>query len=447
MFSYYLKLGWLSIRGTPLLSALMVAAIAVGIGASMTTITVNYAMSSNPIPHKSDALFYVQLDNWDPNSEDEGGWDPNSEDEGGFEPPDQVTYTDAMALMNARKAFRQVASNRSGLVLEPAGDDERPFLVDTRNTWADFFSMFEPPFLYGGGWDAAADEGRERVVVLNREINEQVFGGENSAGRTVRLNGMDFRVTGVLDDWLPVPKFYDVTNGAFNEPEEVFIPFTVAIEHELPRHGNTNCWKPVDGDGFEAFKASECVWIQFWAELRNEREKQDYLQFLNAYVEEQKKLGRFPRPLNNRLDDVMEWMEREEVVADDARVMMGLSLLFLLVCLLNTIGLLLAKFLRKTGDISVRRALGASKADLFVQHMIEAGLIGLAGGVVGLGLTLLGLQGIETLFGEFVEHLVGMDWVMVLTAIGLAIVSALLAGLYPTWQACRIMPASQLKTQ
>jgi putative ABC transport system permease protein len=189
------------------------------------------------------------------------------------------------------------------------------------------------------------------------------------------------------------------------------------------------------------------VWIQFWAELRNDQEKQEYLEFLNAYVEQQKALGRFPRPLNNRLDDVMEWMERQEVVADDARVMMGLSLLFLLVCLLNTIGLLLAKFLRKTGEISVRRALGARKSDLFVQHMLEAGLIGLAGGVVGLGLTLLGLKGIETLFGEFVEHLVGMDWVMVLTAIGLAIVSALLAGLYPTWQACRIMPASQLKTQ
>jgi putative ABC transport system permease protein len=79
--------------------------------------------------------------------------------------------------------------------------------------------------------------------------------------------------------------------------------------------------------------------------------------------------------------------------------------------------------------------------------MIEAGMIGFAGGLLGVGLTLLGLRGIEMLFGEFVENLVGMDWVMVLTAIGLAIVSALLAGLYPTWQACRVMPASQLKTQ
>ncbi|MGB7452049.1 MAG: FtsX-like permease family protein, partial [Lysobacterales bacterium] len=110
-------------------------------------------------------------------------------------------------------------------------------------------------------------------------------------------------------------------------------------------------------------------------------------------------------------------------------------------------GLLLAKFMGKATDISLRRALGASKSSLFIQHMIESGLIGLGGGVFGLALAWLGLRGIEMLFGEFVENLVGMDWVMVFTAICLAIVSALLAGLYPTWRACSIAPASQLKIQ
>jgi len=355
-----------------------------------------------------------------------------------------MTYIDAMALMEADKAYRQVASNRSSLVLEPQGEGERPFSVDARNTWADFFPMFDLPFLYGTGWDDTADRNLERVVVLSKEINERVFGGENPVGRNLRLNGMDFQVVGVIDEFLPVPKFYDVTNGAFNEPEEIYIPFNVAVEYDLPRNGNTNCWKPFD-EGIEAFLNSECAWIQFWAELRNETEKRDYMAFLDAYAEQQKQLGRFPRPLNNQLSDVMEWMEKEEVVEDDAQVMLGLSLLFLVVCLLNTIGLLLAKFMGKSGDISLRRALGATRTNLFTQHMIESGMIGLGGGVLGLGLTWLGLRGIEMLFGDFVENLVGLDWVMVLTAIGLAILSALLAGLYPTWRACRVVPASQLK--
>jgi putative ABC transport system permease protein len=437
MFNYYLKLGWLSIRGNPWLSLLMVAAIGTGIGACMTILTVNHAMSSNPIPQKSEQLFHVQLDSWDAN-------DPGPD---GYNPPDQVTYRDAIALMEGAPAYRQIASNRSGLVLEPESGDENPYTVDIRNTWADFFPMFDLPFLYGGGWDSTADETREPVVVLSRELNERVFGGEDSVGRTVRMSGINFRVVGVLDEWLPVPKFYDVTNGAFNLPEEAFIPFTLAIDQDLPRNGNTNCWKPADGDGREAFLNSECAWIQFWAELRNDEEKAEYMNWLNAYVEQQKELGRFPRPLNNRLLDVMEWMEDRQVVEDDAQVMLGLSFLFLVVCLLNTIGLLLAKFMRKTGDISVRRALGARRSDLFLQHMIEAGLIGLGGGILGLGLTWLGLRGIEVLFGEFVENLVQLDWQMMLTAIGLAIVSALVAGIYPTWRATQVMPASQLKTQ
>lgn len=437
MFSYYLKLGWLSIRSNPLLSMLMVAAIAVGIGASMTTITVNYLMSGNPIPHKSAQLFYVQLDSWDPNEQVEDG----------YELPDQLTYTDAMALMEANKAYRQVASNRSYLVLEPEDRDEKPFPVDTRNTWADFFPMFDLPFIYGGGWDDSADHNLERVVVLSKATNEKVFGGEDSVGRTVRLNSMDFRVVGVLDEFWPIPKFYDITNGAFNEVEEIYIPFNIAVEYQFGRSGNTSCWKAPDGDDFEAFLNSECIWIQFWAELRSAQEEQDYLAFLDAYVEQQKELGRFPRPLKNRLSDVMEWMKNQQVVDEDARVMLGLSLLFLVVCLLNTIGLLLAKFLGKSGDIGLRRALGASRSSLFLQHLIESGLIGLGGGIGGLGLAWLGLRGIELLFGDSVKNLVGLDWVMVLTAIGLAILSALLAGLYPTWRACRITPASQLKAQ
>ena len=60
-----------------------------------------------------------------------------------------------------------------------------------------------------------------------------------------------------------------------------------------------------------------------------------------------------------------------------------------MVCLLNTIGLLLAKVMRRTNDISLRRALGASKSALFSQYIIEAGMIGVAGGLAGIGMTWL----------------------------------------------------------
>ena len=66
MLRYYLKLGLLSIRRTPILSTLMVAAIGTGIGACVTIMNIEWAMGANPIPHRSELLFAVQLDSWDP---------------------------------------------------------------------------------------------------------------------------------------------------------------------------------------------------------------------------------------------------------------------------------------------------------------------------------------------------------------------------------------------
>lgn len=439
MFRYYLKLGVLSIRQNPILSALMVAAIAVGIGACMTIVNINYIMSGNPIPQRSDVLFHVQLDSWDPNR-------PYDDDEPDSI-PDQVTYLDGKALLDAAKARRQVLSYRAGQVLEPADPEVRPFGVSGRVTTADFFPMFDVPFLYGRGWDKSADDNRERVVVLSKEINERVFGGENSVGRTIVMNGDTYRVTGVIEEWSPVPRFYDITNGPFSDVEEVFYPFSVAIAKELRNDGNTNCWKPF-GNGWNAFLNSECIWMQFWVELHGADEKQDYMAFLDAYADSQKALGRFQRPVDNRLNNVMEWMEQQEVVDEDVQVLLGLAVLFLIVCLLNTIGLLLAKIMRRSGDISLRRALGASRRAVFSQYIVEAGLIGLTGGIFGVGLTWLGLRGIEALYSkiEFIGQVVRMDWLMILAAVVLAIVSALGAALYPTWRACRIHPASELKT-
>lgn len=438
MFSYYLKLGLLSIRNNPVLSALMVAAIAIGIGACMTMVTIHYVMSGDPIPQKSGELFYVQLDNWAPDAPADP---PN-------EPPDQVTYLDAAALLAAGKARRQIASYQAGRIIQPPGDDARPFEVAVRSTSSDFFAMFDVPFLYGSGWDASSDREQEQVVVLSRAANERLYGGENSVGYRLTMNDDTYRVAGVLDEWLPVPKFYDTTTGAFNDPEDVYMPFSVSIAKELSGQGNTNCWKPVPNGGWQSFLNSECVWMQFWVELHGASEQRDYRTFLDAYVESQKALGRFPRRLNNRISDVMAFLESEQVVDNSVRILLVLAVLFLIVCLLNTIGLLLAKVMRRSGDISLRRALGARRGAIFAQYVVEAGLIGATGGVVGLLLTWLGLIGVRGLYRDydFIDKLVQLDWVMVLTAIGLAILSALGAALYPTWRACRIHPASQLKT-
>ena len=436
MFSYYLKLALLSCKRTWGMTLLMVLAIALGIGAAMTTVTVNYLMSANPIPQKSDQLFYVQLDNWEPNNPffDNG------------DPPDQLTYRDATYLWQAKKAPRQVIMSGMAAVVEPKDKDALPFMVTGRASSADFFPMFDVPFLYGSGWDGAADEKKELVVVINAELNERLFGGRDSTGETLRLAGKDFRISGVMARWDPKPKFYDITTGPFEDVEEVFVPFSLITEQFFDRSGNTNCWKPTES-GFQAFLDSECIWTQLWVELPTSADREAYQSFINAYTAEQHKFGRFARQDNNKLSDVMTWLEQRQVVSDDASMMMAMALMFLAVCLLNTVGLLLAKFLGKASEIGVRQALGASHNDLFLQHLVESGVIGLAGGVLGLLLAWLGLEAVKAMYGDWIRDLAVLDLNMVLLAIALAISSSILAGLYPTWRACQVQPSQQLKAQ
>ncbi len=436
MFMYNLRLAVLSLKRDPVLTALMIGAIAVGIGMSTTTLAIYHSMSGNPIAYKSDQLYAVQLDSWDPNQA------ANEPDE----PPTQVTYLDATALLKAAKAPHQVVSYVAAMTTLTDNPAIKPDLKLARVTERDFFGMFDVPFEYGGPWDKAADDGAQQVTVLSQQANEKLFGGANSVGKEVILNNNRFRVVGVLAKWNPAPKFYDLENDQFGDPEDMYIPFSLTVPLQLHNSGNTNCWKSTDDRSFQGFLNSECVWIQAWAELPTLADRDSYKQFLDAYVQEQKKLGRFPRPLNNHLRDVDEWLKFNKVVSNDSRALVGLSFMFLAVCMLNTIGLILAKFMRRSGEIGLRRAVGASKMALFRQYLVETGVIGISGGLIGLGLGWLGLLGVRQLLTESgkVAHL---DWTMVGLSLLLAVVASMLAGLYPAWRVVRIPPASYLKIQ
>ena len=147
-----------------------------------------------------------------------------------------------------------------------------------------------------------------------------------------------------------------------------------------------------------------------------------------------------------RLDNVMQWLEFKQAVPSDVRLQLWLAFGFLLVCLLNTVGLLLAKFMRREPEIGVRRALGASRRAVFAQYLVEAGAIGIVGGTAGLGLALLGLWAVRQQPDSYAE-LAHLDLPMLLATFALALISSVLAGLLPAWRAMQVAPAIQLKSQ
>lgn len=436
MLAYYLKLGVRNLRRNPVLTALMVLTLAVGVAASMSSLTLLYVMSGDPIPQKSDRLFVPLLDNAPVQQ-------PNPSDD----PPDQLTYRDAMALRASGKSQRSTAILGIGSAVESGKPGDRPALTQGVAVNHDFFAMFDTPFDRGAAWNAQDDARGGNVAVISRELAERTFGDADPVGKSIRFDRRDYTVTGVLGKWEPLPKFYRLVGGNTLDFEDIFIPFNNAIANEMDPQGSVNC--NINGElepGYKGLMNSECVWVQFWVELASAGDRANYMAFLDNYVNEQKKFGRFERPLNNRLHDVMQWLEHQEVVGDDSRLQTWLAFGFLLVCLVNVVGLLLAKFTARSGEIGVRRALGATRAEVFKQYLIESGVVGVAGGVVGTALAfgILAYMGSQS---EQIAAMARMDGVMLATALVVSLLASLLAGLLPTWRACLVRPAVQLKSQ
>jgi len=436
MFSYYFKLGLRSLRRNPALTALMVLTLAIGVAASVSTLTILHMMSGDPIPHKSERLFVPVFD-----VRPLKGYIPGEKLE-----ENQVTYPDVMNLLKSGQGVRRTGLYGVAAPIEPPRKDLPAFSAQGMAPTRDFFAMFEVPFLRGQPWSAQDDERGADVVVLSREIAEKLFGETNPVGQRIRVMGFPFTIAGVIDKWTPQPRYYHLVGGEqFGKGEDFFIPLATAIRHETSHNGGMNCSERSD-PGFQGILRSNCTWLQFWFETASAGERAQLQNYLDSYAAEQRKLGRMKRNAPNRLFDVNEWMEEREIVGKDTKLSAWLAFGFLLLCLVNTIGLLLAKFSVRAAEVGIRRALGASRREIFRQFLTESAVVGLAGGVLGLvlafgALALIGMQSSEV---AVVAH---MDLTMLALTFAMSVFAAVLAGLLPTWRACQVTPAIQLKSQ
>ena len=439
MFGYYLQLAFQSLRRSRALTFLMILAIAVGIGASMTTLTVMHILAGDPLPGRSGQIFYPQVDA-----------DPTRDDS--KEPVDLMDYRSAVDLWAAHRADRQ-ALIAEGDIRVVAPNATIPALKrHMLATTSDFFSMFDVPFQYGRGWSADDDENRTRLVVISDDLNNKLFGGSDSTGRTLRLRDSDLRIVGVLKPWRPSPLFYDVAGGRFAEgdtsdfyakPQDVMIPFSTGQDIDQGHFDPFTCWHIPDPNSRQ--QDSPCVWVRLWVQLDDASKVSAYRRFVADYAAQQMTLGRFSHAGNTRMRNLMEWLDFNHVVPSDVRLETWLAIAFLVICLFNTVGLLLAKFLRRGGEIGVRRALGATRRAVFMQCLMEAATIGLLGGFGGWLLTLLGLWIVRRQPTAYAD-LVHLDLSMFLWTFAVSIAATLLAGLLPAFRASRVAPALQLKT-
>ncbi len=451
MLLYSLKLAKANLKNRPGLTLLTIGAIAIGLALLTTTLTMSYQASKLPLPHKADALHTVLIDS----REDK---EPAPSD---FEEIPRLTFHEVNNLMNDKSQdYEKTFLWKTYAFVNDINGKAHPRQVRAMAGNANFFTLFDTPFLYGSSWRAEDDTRGANVIVLSYQMNQHFFGGENSIGRTIRINSTSLKVVGVMAKWKIPSRFYDRTFST-NRFDDIFIPATLAMNLALPRR--LDCWEKdksqrsaFSAEDIDGLKASECTWLFFWVKLPQASDVDQYRAFLQNYVEQQKSFGRLPKKEKPALVSLKQY--NELVVANDngQLVFSILALLFYLVCLVNTVGILLARYMGKIPEIALRRALGAKKHVVLAQYLIEIGIIAMVGGFIGVGLSYFGLQGMKniaiyqsdyTITAEAIQHLYQLDWVMILSALAIAVVSSLIVSLFPVWKMVNTAPAGQLKSQ
>ncbi|MCS4307560.1 putative ABC transport system permease protein [Rheinheimera pacifica] len=357
---YYLKVSWFSVKRAPLPYMLTVLILSLGLGVFFSNATFYYRINSDPLPAKSDKLFFpmmllvpYQCSN--------------------CKPPSVLSYSNIAKLNASDIPSAKAAMYSAGGYLR-LNSEQAPTPVNVRITQRDFFSMFDVPMLHGSIWpdNQARDE-----VLLSKATAEKLFGRTNVTGQQVLLDDRLFTVIGVLDQWQMLPRLYDAFNRNYLNPtEDIYLPLESGYDYNYLSNTNSSTFEDADYRKLATDGRTKAIHqLQYWVQLDTLAQQNAYRQFMANLVADEKAAGRHPSAEANQLvmmRDIVSYFDGE---SGDIKAFAIVTLLFLLVCVFNASHLSLNRYLSNQYEFSLRRALGANRSQLQVQLLVDMGLM------------------------------------------------------------------------
>ncbi|MEO0802108.1 MAG: ABC transporter permease [Cyanobacteria bacterium J06642_2] len=256
-----------------------------------------------------------------------------------------------------------------------------------------------------------------RVAVLGSETAQTLFGNQDPVGRNIRISNLSFMVNGVVEE----------RGSSFgqNQDEVVYIPIDVMVSQLT---------------GQEVGKISPTVQV-IAASLESP-------EATNAAVYQIRNLLRLRHNILQGADDFavqsqQELLERSSSITDILVLVLGFTAgISLLVGGIGIMNIMLVSVTERTGEIGLRKAIGATGADILSQFTIEAVILAATGGTIGIGLGLVGVAGL-TLFSPL-EAAVSLSAVIVSFVVSGSI--GLIFGIAPAQRAANLDPIVALRS-
>ncbi len=274
----------------------------------------------------------------------------------------------------------------------------------------------------GNFFDQQNVQQRARVAVLGFQVGKRLFAGADPVGARIRVNDVAFRVIGVMKE----------RGGSFNsnEDDQIFVPLSTAQDRLFTPTAGTR----------RRVEAS-VLYIQ----ARDEAS-------IDLAIEQVTALLRQRNGLTYQ-DNNFTIVTQEDLVSSFATItgsitvfLGAIAAISLVVGGIGIMNIMLVSVTERTREIGLRKAVGAKRADIRLQFLVEATTLSLLGGVLGIALG-YGLAAIGTIvlrnFSENAEASVSLDSILLAALTSIAV--GIFFGLYPAVRASNLDPINALR--